>query len=44
MLTQLDDLDFAVDNWKGLPKTGGAGEMFWMAYAPGGVEGLSKYA
>ena len=32
----------AGNNWTGLPKTGGAGEMLWMAYAPGGVKGLSK--
>ena len=32
----------AGNNWRGLPKTGGAGEMLWMAYAPGGVKGLSK--
>ena len=29
-------------NWKGLPNTGGAGEMLWMAYAPGGVKVLCK--
>ena len=27
----------AGNNRRGLPKTGGAGEMLWMAYAPGGV-------
>ena len=32
----------AGNNWRGLPKTGGAGEMLWMAYAPGGVKGISK--
>ena len=32
----------AGNNWRGLPKTGGAGEMLWMAYAPGGVKGLSS--
>ena len=32
----------AGNTWRGLPKTGGAGEMLWMAYAPGGVKGLSK--
>ena len=30
----------AGNNWRGLPKTGGAGEMLWMAYAPGRVKGL----
>ena len=32
----------AGNNWRGLPKTGGAGEMLRMAYAPGGVKGLSQ--
>ena len=32
----------AGNNWRGLPKTGGAGEMLWMAYAPGGVKGLTN--
>ncbi|KAI0219914.1 hypothetical protein LSAT2_028559 [Lamellibrachia satsuma] len=31
----------AGNNWRGFPKTGGAGEMLWMAYAPGGVKGLT---
>ena len=29
----------AGNNWRGLPKTRGAGEMLWMAYAPG-VKGI----
>ncbi|KAI0215104.1 hypothetical protein LSAT2_032870, partial [Lamellibrachia satsuma] len=33
--------EMAGNNWRGLPKTGGAGEMLWMAYAPGGLKGLS---
>ena len=33
----------AGNNWGRLPKTGGAGEMLWMAYAPGGVKGLSTW-
>ena len=32
----------AGNNWRELPKTGGAREMLWMTYAPGGVKGLSK--
>ncbi|KAI0215017.1 hypothetical protein LSAT2_032965 [Lamellibrachia satsuma] len=31
----------AGNNWRGLPKTGGAGEMLWIAYAPGGVKGVN---
>ena len=33
----------AGNNWRVLPKTGGAGGMLWMAYAPGGVKDLSKH-
>ncbi|KAI0238933.1 hypothetical protein LSAT2_010314 [Lamellibrachia satsuma] len=33
----------AGNNWRGLPNTEGAGEMLWMAYAPGGVKGLSDW-
>ena len=32
----------AGNNGRGLSNTGGAGEMLWLPYAPGGVKGLSK--